>query len=295
MLDASPFEYYSFFERYSLYIHSLYFSLPLGKRFHTREYIADQFEQIDNIKRFWSILEVAKQLCIPLELVLNTNGLSEKDIYNAFELLYSKNIAVDYINILDKYYDCVKTVDNSTKLIYSYNNFLNSMADIPIDHNYEYIVIGGKNIRNFSIFSEIHNRSNIIFLLNNGCNHFCDWCKPSHIHCKTMFDNNRNTYSIEELYAIQSIMPYELTHQLIPLKDSDLLKINCRNANMMYLEGCLISYVNDLNFEVVYSEGRKALSYWSRLAWFYPFFDSMNLEKIMQYKDNIYKKGVSKL
>lgn len=293
MLDASPSEYYSFFERYGLYIHSLYFSLPLGKRFHTREYIAEQFERIDNIKRFWSILEVAKQFCIPLELVLNTNGLSEKDIYNALELLYSRNTPVEYINILDRYYDCVRTINKSAKLIYSYNNFLNSLSDVPSTHYYDYIVVGGKNIRNFSIFSEVHNRCNIIFLLNNGCNHYCGWCKPSHIHCEAMFERNRSMHSIEELYAMQSVMPYELTHQLIPLKDSDLLKINCRNANMMYLEGCLVSYVNDMNFELINSEGRKALSYWSRLAWFYPFFNLMDLKKIMQFKDNIYQKGVN--
>lgn len=287
MLDATIDEYINFFENYAIYIHSIYFSLPLGRRFHTREHIANQFENLDNIRKFWEILKVVEKYGIPLEMVLNTSDLTNKDIENAFELLKSRRVDIQYVNILDKYYEVVEKVCPTAKKIYSYNNFLNDISDIPSTHNYEYVVVGGKNIRNFRLCDEIRKNSRIILLLNNGCNHYCGWCKADIEHCKKMFEIVKTKLSVENMYAIQSIMPFEINEGLIPMEDGDLFKINCRNANFAYLNECIKSYVFNMNSETMIN--KESLSYWSRLAWFYDYFEVMNFNSIMDYKASLYQ------
>lgn len=291
MLDASLSEYEKFLQTYAMHIHSVYFSIPLGARFHTREYVAKQFEKVENIQKFWQILEVLQMYKIELELVLNTFHLSEQDISNAIQLLADKDIQLNYITILDKYYDTVDRLVPNVPKVFSYNNFLNDITEVKKEHKYSYYVIGGKNIRNTKVLEAIRKERNgkTILLLNNGCNHSCGWCGESSKHCEQAFQQEHQKHSVEEMYARQSIMPYELNENFIRMEEADLFKINCRNAGFEYLISCLRSYLKNENLELTKTHGSKALSYWSRLSWFYKYFDSIDLDKMMEYKKKLYK------
>lgn len=103
-LDATICEYKRFFENYHPYIDNLYFSLPLGYKHHSRRYVAEQFAVKKNEKFFWQILEVAKAQNIQLEVLFNTHSLASDDIMQAREMLDHKNISVQKVSLLDRYY-----------------------------------------------------------------------------------------------------------------------------------------------------------------------------------------------
>lgn len=66
-LDSEPEEYENLFLQYGNYIDNLYFSPPLGDRFHGRTKVAEQFHDKTMTERFWKILKVAQDYNIYLD------------------------------------------------------------------------------------------------------------------------------------------------------------------------------------------------------------------------------------
>ena len=60
-LETSPREFEEFLKKYSRYIHSIYFSPPLGKFYHTRSKVAMQFLIPGKKRAFWKMLGLAKE------------------------------------------------------------------------------------------------------------------------------------------------------------------------------------------------------------------------------------------
>ena len=65
-------EFEEFLKEYHQYIHSIYFSPPVNKYFHTRSKVYQIFFLPGKKKLFWNMLKLAKQYGIELELLLNT-------------------------------------------------------------------------------------------------------------------------------------------------------------------------------------------------------------------------------
>ena len=105
-LDISLEEYKILFEKYKFYIHDIYFSLPLGDKYHSRSKIAKQFLDKENINKFYDILELARSYGIKLDCVLKRPTHTSNMIEGSLE--YISNLNVDQITCLDCHIDVLK-------------------------------------------------------------------------------------------------------------------------------------------------------------------------------------------
>lgn len=283
-LSADVYEWDLFLNEYFEFIQSVYFSVPLGEKFHSRRHIAEQFKDEETVERFWELLKVTKRANVELELVLNTPLLSEEDIANAVKLLDEHDISVHSVTCLDKYYVQICKVFQDVKINYSYNNFLNDISDISrSEHKYDGCIVGRQNVRNVPIFNGLRKAGvDVILLLNNGCSHMCGWCH-SHEHCRKAFDFALNSTSAQQLYAEQSVMPFEINDGYIDTSAVRYFKINNRNSDLSYLIRCLKSYIFNYNNVDCLAD----YSLWGKLAWFEEYYKSFDLREIIEMKKQL--------
>lgn len=286
-LDSAPDEYEELFSEYGNYIDNLYFSPPFGDRFHGRTKIADQFHREDMKERFWDILAVAQQFNISLEVVFNTHLLHKGDLVYSAEQFGQHNCHLSKVCIQDAYYSEARKVFPDTDLVHSVNCMPDDRGYIlQTAGKYEEYVVGRQYIRDRELFSEIRRLgTRCVLLLNNGCSHWCGGCGKMQ-HCKNSYLKSRKKYSIQELYAIQSIMPYEIWENMIDTEDVDLFKLSTRNADVYYIKKCLESYINNTALELIQSSSEYYLL-WSRILWLVKEFPHLDYEEIKKIKQTL--------
>ena len=293
-LQTTEEEFSKLLDKYCPYIKEVYFSLPLGDRFHTRKNINNLFLKEENISKFWVLLNIVKKYSINLELALNTYKLDNDDIIEAATQLHKHNIKIDSVVTLEKYVENIKKHFPNIPLISSYNNEIRTIEDIKnLQYKYDSIVIGGAGIRNENIWKEIKvNRGEKVkLLLNNGCSFNCGWCSHS-CECEKCFNSNIQQNSPMYLYALQSIMPYEIHNSLLDVEQIDLLKISNRSDSIEYLDKCLHSYIHNENKYWIEKSYTNYLL-WCRLSWFYKYYKYFEYEKVVEYKKIIYENNIN--
>lgn len=287
-LETTIEEFESFLCKYHSYIYEFYFSLPLGDRFHSRKKVSDFFTLRENIDKFWRLLHIIEAYQINLELALNTYRLQKQDIINSVKLLVDHDIKISSIVTLEKYYKEISFIFTDVPITASYNNELRTTSDLSkIRNKYDYVVIGGAGIRNVDFWEKIKSEKSakIKLLLNNGCSFNCKWCSNSKL-CKITFEKNILKNSPLYLYALQSIMPFELYENREIFDKIDLFKISNRSDSLAYLESCLNSYLYNQN-EILVKEDYSNYRLWCRLKWFNEFYYKFDYEKIIDYKKEI--------
>lgn len=278
-------EWQRFLVKYKPHIYSVYFSLPLGDRFHSRFNVLQQFHDPNVVEQFWKLLKITESEGVELEMVLNTSSLVEGDVAKSKEELDAHGVSISSITISDKYYDEVSSIFHGVSINYSFNNHLENPDDIPVGREYKHIIIGRKNIRNYGMIQSLRDHGmDPVLLLNNGCNHFCGWCGGPE-HCGMAFSRIEGEFDLDYLYALFSIMPYELDENP-GWDDIRILKVSSRNSDVDFLDKCLDSYIHCKDAELV---GKDSSNYflWARLAWFSRYYKELNLEKIRAYKREI--------
>ena len=288
-LDNTVEEHKEFLNKYNEYIDSIYFSLPLGDRFHSRIKIRDQFRHSRTINEFWKILELIKTYDIKLELVLNTYRLTEHDVEISARELKRHNIEVDSVAILDEYYHTVSKFFKNQKKVFSYNNGIRSTEDLKkISNKYDSYVLGSNLMRNLDIKKYIVDelKSKVILMVNNGCSFNCQFCRNSHL-CKSVFENNLRHKSVDELYAEQSFFPSELKEELLKNESyNNLIKISCRSSNLNYLYRCMDSYI-ECEEEKYIKNTPNGYNLWCRLAVFSDYYEILDYNKIKFIKKGL--------
>lgn len=289
-LETSYKEFDSFLEKYSPYIHSFYFSLPLGKRYHTRSKVANQFLIPGKKRLFWRMLRRIKEYGIELELLFNTLLLDEELIERASITLKEQEIEVDSVCFLAPYYEAVMKYFPNKKYIWSFNNGFRSKKEIDqIIDNYkaDAFVLGSLFIRNNRFFQYLDQRGKEVYLiLNNGCSFNCDTCNNTESVCDRSFEKNLRTHSIEYLYALQSIFPFELHDGIIDTSHISCFKISNRSSNLKFIKGALDSYIGG-EVRAYVEKSRKNYAYWGRAGYFWRCFGKMDLDKILEYKKEL--------
>ena len=227
---------------------------------------------------------------IKLEVLFNTHELVEEDIERGYDLLLQKNIQVDKVGLVDEHYNTIKWLFPEKTYVYSFNNF----PDTPDDyfkpaHHYDEYVIGRKFLRNKALIDRIHEQpsAKTILLVNNGCSHFCKGCSVQG-YCCSVHQKAREKYSQDELYAIQSFMPFELGEGKTDPRDVDFMKINSRNASIAYLRKCIHSYIFGNERKLVEDDPR-SFGLWAHLTWFVKDYSALDFDRIVQYKQKIYE------
>lgn len=289
-LDTSLKEFSEFLDRYSEYIDNFYFSLPLGDKFHARTRVVEQMHDPEMVELFWKLLECIRSHKIKLELVLNNGMVSHEDVEQSAKILHNHGVDVDLVGITDEIYDDVKVFFPTQKIVYSFKNHTHTKNDFAsLTNQYDEIVLGRQNIRNTQLFSFIQHKlhSQVVLLLNNGCSHVCGGCTTLS-NCHRAYYQEKFRFDPEYLYALQSILPFEIHSGLLDVSDVHLFKISSRNASVKYIANCLNSYIYCVE-EPYIKQDIENYMLWSRLAWHSEYYDCFSYERIKALKEMIYQ------
>lgn len=276
-------------------IYDMYFSPPMGAKYHTRKQVTSELELEGSEEYLWEFLNYIKQNDIKLELALNTFRLNEKDIINAID--YTLNhIHIDSIVTQDKYADLIRSKYPNVPLTYSYNNNIRTLQELEDIRSLLYtdVVLGSSSIRDFEMFRYLKNKGfRTRYLINNGCSFNCLWCSCSQF-CLNIFEMNLRKYSVDELYALQSIFPWELHSHTKNEWSIDIIKISSRTSTYDILRRCLYSYINNINKEYIL-ENVRYYYLWGRLGHFSKYHHIFNYEKIDSIKKRIWQSETKRL
>lgn len=287
-IDTTLSDFEEMLIKYGKYIDNFYGSLPLGDYFHGRTHIMKQFHDPQNVSKFWEIVKLINKYGVNFELVFNTENLSKEDFYLSQDELCKHKVSVDKIVILDKYYEQVHAMFPNVKFVNSVNDMPNTLEDLKNkSYIYDEIVMGRQFIRSAEAFRIVTEElgADCVLLVNNGCSHICGGCK-SFDYCKSSYEKEKNKTSAEYLYALQSILPYEIIEKYFDTSMVKLFKLSTRNADTEFICKCLDSYINDNGKEYV-DKSRHHYLMWSRLMWHQDYFDYFDYERIRVIKQKI--------
>lgn len=289
-LETNYSKFEAFIKEYHPYIHSVYFSPPLGRLFHTRSKVAGQMLLPGKRKMFLKMLSLCKSYDIKLELLLNTLRLDDALIKKAAEYLAKQGIEVDSVCFLEKNYASVQKYFPNQTYIWSFNNGFCSKKEFDriIDHyRADVFVLGSLFIRNNAFFAYLAERGKKTYLLlNNGCSFNCDTCNNIQSVCEQSFKKNLKTHSVEYLYALQSIFPEELHEGIIDSTHITCFKISNRSSDLEFIQGAVDSYMSG-EVRAYVQKDKNNYAYWGRAGYFWKYFATMDLDKILAYKQRL--------
>lgn len=119
-LDTTLDEFNELLDQYAWAIENIYFSLPMGDKFHARTRVVNQMRNPEIVELFWKILKCIRSHGVKLELVLNNGLVSTGDVREAAQLLSNHEIHVDLVGITDDIYDDVKLNFPTQEIVYSF-------------------------------------------------------------------------------------------------------------------------------------------------------------------------------
>ena len=283
-------EFKTFLDDFGRYIHSFYFSPPCGVKFHTRSKVAAQLLLPQKRALLWDMLELIKERGIYTELLLNTLCLDDDMVKKAADTLGKHGVTPDRICIMEKYYDAAKTCYPTGEYIWSFNNGIRSEAEFQkVRENYgaDAFVIGSNFIRRNDLFARLKAAgADVYLLLNNGCSFNCGTCNNTSSTCNETFCRNMKEYSVEYLYALQSIFPQELKYGVIDVDSVMCFKISNRGSSLDFLRRAIDSYVNCRVRDFVKAD-KNNFALWGRAGYFWKYFRNMDLDRIIDYKQKI--------
>ena len=181
----------------------------------------------------------------------------------------------------------VNTLFPNVYNIVSFNSGIKDEFDLKrIPTIYDEIILGSSSIRNHYFWKKIHdNNFKCRLLLNNGCSFNCGSCANAN-QCYNIFNQNMKKYSIDYLYALQSLYPSEVEKYISTNPYIDGYKISNRNCSFDYLDKCLNGYING---DDKINDGIEHYYYWARLGHFGKYKHTLNENKINYFKEMIWK------
>ena len=289
-LDTDLKSFKSFLSEYHPYIHSLYFSPPGSRYYHTRSVIAYELMLPGKKRQLFKMLELAAEYGIELELLFNTLCLNDELIGRAAELMDKRGLDIASVCFLKKDYEAVCAHFPNAKYIYSFNNGFQKRSEIDEvieKHRSDTFVLGSLFIRNNSFFSYLSGKGKEVYLiLNNACSFNCETCNNTQSVCERAFKNNLKKHSVEYLYALQSIFPYELHDGIIDSSNIKCFKISNRSSNLKFIRGALDSYIGG-EVKAYVQKDKSNFAFWGRAGYFWKHFGNMDIDRIFEYKKEI--------
>lgn len=287
-------EYQKIIRDFLPFLNNVYFSLPFGREFHTREGVRNEYDQKDARKKLLKILELFKSNGIKLEAVINQYHINLnklEEVLNEFD----KIIKVDSICCLEEYFDIINNYYNKEMhIISSFNNGVVRRNNINNYIKYNTIVVAREFLRDVNGLKFIKSKGlRIKLLINNGCAFNCYSCRAGQRKCIEVFQNNLKKYTPEQLYAIQSFFPWELKKLFDIIKGDEIIdeiKLSSRPCTYKYLRDCLESYIYNKDEEKFIEESFKNYHLWGRQANLIEYFDKFKLDKLNKIKEELWRK-----
>lgn len=286
--DISINEYEKLLNRYGNYIDYIYFSVPLSDKFQSRKnlYTNLSIEKATYFLR--EVIDLFKLYHVKIELALNTYRLTKKDIelarnYVEHSLKRMPDAIVSNYSIINEINVLFPNVYN----IVSFNSCIKNELDLKrIPTIYDEIVLGSSSIRNYYFWEKVHDYNfKCRLLLNNGCSFNCSSCANAN-QCYNIFNRNMKRYSVDYLYALQSLYPSEVKKYISTNPYIDGYKISNRNCSFVYLDKCLNGYINGDN---KIDDGIEHFYYWARLGHFGKYKHTFDEKKISYFKKIIWE------
>lgn len=295
-LETNYAEFSAFLEKYHPYIHSFYFSVPVSRFFHTRTKIARAFWIPGKKRLFWRMLELIQSYGIELELLFNTLRLDESLIAQAAEMLKQHHVEVDSVCFITDYDQAVRKYFPNKKYILSFNNGYQKKPQLEqalARWDVDVVVLGSAFIRNNAMFAALKEQGKQTYLLlNNACSFNCATCNNVMSVCEQAFLENRKKFSVEYLYALQSIFPHELQDGTIDTDAITCFKISNRSSSLAFVRDALDSYMGG-EVDAYVRKGCNNFALWGRAGFFWKHYRHMDLDLIWEHKAAILKKDLT--
>lgn len=279
------------FDKYSDYIHDVYFSPTDSIRLQTRLNIYD-FSNTSNEERLFEldkVIQFVKRKGIKTSLVLNASMSSPEYMMEVLENYYH-HYSIDYVTTTSPVAKLIRQSSFQLPVVCSYNEGIRDFNDLSsaIDSKlYDSIVLGNSFIRNFHAFSLVkeHGLSTIL-LVNNGCSFGCEnYCRSNNNnYCKRLFDKRLDDIgSITALYALQSLFPEELFQYYNNCSNIDVFKLSSRPISYTEYDDLLHSYTSGESGDFIKKTIRNYHLY-ARLGHFGDYYKDLDYNTILRLK-----------
>lgn len=250
----------AFFQKNRRWLNSVYFSLPLGSRYYSREALAAEYD--GNADKLLRVLEELRGLGIRREMAINTWDLAPEDLQSAVRFCRQHSLSPEEIVCLRAYGQTLSEAFPTAEIKYSVNN---PEADgSGITEAFNTLVAGKGLLRDMQARHAFLRRGfQITLLLNNGCIEICNTACET-VSCHRCFDWAIDAWGLDYTYARCSFFPSELGRLLLgdPSADRYKFKISNRPLGLDYTQQVLDAY---LSLEDPYGDMERD---WRKLALF---------------------------
>lgn len=213
-----------FMNKYQDYLYSIYFSLPLGTRFYSRNELTKEYGSWGAEDKLFRIIRSFPLYGIRSEVAINIYGLKTEDIELAINYMRKKELYPDEIVCLNEYGAQLKTAFPKSELKYSFNNSEKAL------NIFDTLVVGKGYLRNKTARHQIIDEGKgLVLLLNNGCSFDCHYPCGDSEFCGTILEKNLTNNSLDYIYALQSFFPSEIDRLFAEDDYADLYRFKLSN------------------------------------------------------------------
>lgn len=284
-MDASLSDFESFLDTFGPYLSSIYFSLPLGKRFYSREELALDFIQPKAEEKLFAMLRLIKESGVRTEWAVNNYGITKEDLAAAASYCYHHQIVPDEIVTMAEIGEILKAQFPDAELKYSFNNpGLEGIA--PFDS----VVVGKKFLRDRALrHTIIHSGKGLVLLLNNGCSFSCHYPCGSSDFCRGLMQKDLEEVSLNELYARQSFFPEELLRLIHTdsMADRYRWKLSTRPLGLDYTKCALSAYIGAITTDALFRKSADSFGYFSVSGVMFQRRSELDYEEIKRIKESL--------
>lgn len=284
-LDEREEDIVKFICDYQHWLSSVYFSLPLGSRFYSRNELSREYETPGAEDKLFRVIRVLREHNIRAEVAVNIYGLSRTDIEKAVRYMNEKSFKPDEIVCLDEYGEQLKKAFPKAELKYSFNNPL--PPTVPFDS----MVVGKGFIRNQAERHKIiDGGQGLVLLLNNGCSFECHFPCGDSKFCGAILNNNLKKHDLNYMYALQSFFPSELFRLLDedPYASRYRFKLSNRPLGLEYSRKVMDSYCHltcHTEAELINADDRNYGLY-CVMAELIRRRNELSFDRVMKYKES---------
>lgn len=239
-MDADVGAFRSFLDKYAPILSSVYFSVPLGRKFYSRTELETEYEGHNSEEKLLTFLALLQEYNVKSELTVNTYDLSKTDLEAVVEYLKCRKIAPDEIVCLAEYGSFLKAAFPDAEIKYSFNN--TTISELQA---FNTVVVGKHFLRNQAARHELLARGKqLVILLNNGCSFNCHYQCGDSKFCGAILDQVLQEQSLNQVYAEQSFFPCELQQLLEtdPCAEQYRFKLSTRPLGLDFTEKVLHFY-----------------------------------------------------
>lgn len=285
-LDPDIEKFRRFLDRFHMELASIYYSLPLGSAFYSRNEIEDEFAVPGSEEKLYRFLQLMDDYHIHKELALNINNLSSEQIRMAIDSIKISGIIPDEIVCLKEYGDQIKNAFPDIELKYSFNN--TDYTHIP--DCFDSVVVGKSFLRSMQARHRLLAAGfKVIVLLNNGCSFNCHaFCGDADC-CMSYLQENLKHYTAVELYAIQSIFPFEYQRMLNedPYASEYRFKLSTRPLGIDYTTSTMEAYLGIRDAKDLILADQTNYALFGVMHAFSHFCDEFGYDEIVRIKQNL--------